>query len=182
MRNVRPMTAARENRPSMRCPSPSACTPSTAHASRAPLTSVVPTASMNLQPSAAHLRFRNALRAWLAANLPRPWREELREPGATETSLIELRRAWQRKLYKAGYLGMDWPHEWGGRGGTEVEKSIMEAELARADAPPILNILGIGLLGPALIHHGTEAQRRRFIPPMLAGDEIWCQGFSEPGA
>src|SRR5213594_357651 len=137
---------------------------------------------MDLQLSAAHLRFRNALRAWLAANLPRPWREELREPGATETSLIELRRAWQRKLYQAGYLGMDWPHEWGGRGGTEVEKSIMEAELARADAPPILNILGIGLLGPALIHHGTEAQRRRFIPPMLAGDEIWCQGFSEPGA
>ena len=137
---------------------------------------------MDLQLSAAHLRFRNALRAWLAANLPRPWREELREPGATETSLIELRRAWQRKLYQAGYLGMDWPHEWGGRGGTEVEKSIMEAELARADAPPILNILGIGLLGPALIHHGSEAQRRRFIPPMLAGDEIWCQGFSEPGA
>src|SRR5437764_1881890 len=137
---------------------------------------------MDLPPSAAHLRFRNALRAWLAANLPRPWREELREPGASETSLIELRRAWQRKLYQAGYLGMDWPHEWGGRGGTEVEKSIMEAELARADAPPILNILGIGLLGPALIHHGSEEQRRRFIPPMLAGDEIWCQGFSEPGA
>src|SRR5438067_6613582 len=137
---------------------------------------------MDLQLSAAHLRFRNELRAWLAANLPRPWRAELRDPGATETSLIELRRAWQKKLYQAGYLGMDWPHEWGGRGGTEVEKSIMEAELARADAPPILNILGVGLLGPALIHHGTEAQRRRFIPPMLAGDEIWCQGFSEPGA
>src|SRR5438067_1949146 len=102
---------------------------------------------MDLQLSAAHLHFRNELRAWLAANLPRPW-----------------------------------PEQWGGRGGTEVEKSIMEAELARADAPPILNILGIGLLGPALIHHGSEAQRRRFIPPMLSGDEIWCQGFSEPGA
>src|SRR2546422_11466612 len=65
---------------------------------------------------------------------------------------------------------MDWPEEWGGRGGTEVEKSIMEAELARADAPPVLNILGIGFLGPALIHHGSEAQRRRFIQPMLSGD------------
>src|SRR5438477_598374 len=137
---------------------------------------------MDLQLSAAHLRFRNELRAWLAANQPRPWREELRDPRASETSLIELRRAWQKKLYQAGYLGMDWPEQWGGRGGTEVEKSIMEAELARADAPPILNILGIGLLGPALIHHGSEAQRRRFIPPMLSGDEIWCQGFSEPGA
>ena len=95
---------------------------------------------------------------------------------------MAMRRDWQRKLYQAGYLGMGWPAEWGGRGATEVEKSIFEAELARADAPPILNTLGIGLLGPALIHHGSEAQRRRFIPPMLAGDEIWCQGFSEPGA
>src|SRR5712664_3041186 len=137
---------------------------------------------MDLQLSAEHLRFRNQLRAWLAAHLPRPWREELRDPRATETSLIELRRAWQKKLFQAVYLCMDWPEERGGRGGTEVEKSIMEAELARADAPPVLNILGIGLLGPALIHHGSEAQRRRFIQPMLSGDEIWCQGFSEPGA
>src|SRR5262245_43067317 len=135
---------------------------------------------LDLTPQA--LAFRDELRTWLAANMHRPWREELRDPAATEDSLVELRRAWQRKLYQAGYLGMDWPPEWGGRGATEVEKSIFEAELARADAPPILNILGIGLLGPALIHHGSEAQRRRFIPPMLSGDEIWCQGFSEPGA
>jgi alkylation response protein AidB-like acyl-CoA dehydrogenase len=137
---------------------------------------------MDLQLSAGHLRFRDELRAWLAGSLTRPWREELRDPSATENSLIEVRRAWQRKLHQAGYLGMDWPEEWGGRGGSEGEKSILEAELALADAPPILNTLGIGLLGPALIHHGSEAQRRRFIPPMLSGDEIWCQGFSEPGA
>src|SRR5689334_5715519 len=137
---------------------------------------------MDLQLTPKHLKFRDEARAWLKANLVRPWREELRDPNATEDSLIELRRSWQRKLYEAGYLGMDWPAEWGGRGATEVEKSIFEAELARADAPPILNLLGIGLLGPALIHHGSEAQRRRFIPPMLAADEIWCQGFSEPGA
>jgi alkylation response protein AidB-like acyl-CoA dehydrogenase len=70
----------------------------------------------------------------------------------------------------------------GRAGRTAVEKALFEAELARRDAPPILNFLGIGLLGPALIHHGTEVQRRRFIPPMLSADEIWCQGFSEPGA
>ena len=137
---------------------------------------------MDLQLSDAHLRFRDELRTWLGANMKRPWREELRDPAATEDSLIELRRAWQRKLHAAGYLGMDWPGEWGGRGATEVEKSIFDAEMARADAPPILNVLGIHLLGPALIHHGSEDQRRRFLPPMLAGDEIWCQGFSEPGA
>jgi alkylation response protein AidB-like acyl-CoA dehydrogenase len=114
--------------------------------------------------------------------MKRPWREELRDPNATEDSLMELRRGWQRKLHDAGYLGMSWPVEWGGRGATEVEKMIYEEEMALADAPPILNALGIGLLGPALIHHGTEEQRRRFLPPMLSGDEIWCQGFSEPGA
>src|SRR5215470_7834286 len=137
---------------------------------------------MDLQLTPQHLKFRDELRAWLKTNIARPWREELRDPKHTEDSLMELRRAWQGKLYRAGYLGMDWPAEWGGRGATEVEKSLFEAELVLADAPPILNILGIGLLGPALIHHGSEAHRRRFIPPMLQGTEIWCQGFSEPGA
>ncbi len=137
---------------------------------------------MDLQLTEEHLKFRDELRTWLDANLERPWGEEVRDPQATEDSLVELRRRWQRKLHKAGYLGMGWPAEWGGRGATEVEQAIFEEEMARADAPQILNSLGIGLLGPALIHHGTEEQRRRFIPPMLAADEIWCQGFSEPGA
>ena len=78
---------------------------------------------MDLQLSETHLKFRDQLRAWLEANMGRPWREELRDPNATEDSLIELRRTWQRKLYEAGYLGIDWPVEWGGRGATEVEKS-----------------------------------------------------------
>jgi alkylation response protein AidB-like acyl-CoA dehydrogenase len=137
---------------------------------------------MDLRLAPQHVKFRDELQAWLAANIERPWREELRDPAATEDSLIELRRRFQRKLYEAGYLGMGWPTEWGGRGASEVEKTIFEEEIARSDAPPILNFLGIGLLGPALIHHGSEAQRRRFIPPMLSADEIWCQGFSEPGA
>jgi len=137
---------------------------------------------MDLKLSDRHLRFRDELRAWLASHLTRPWREQLRDPQATENGLIEIRRAWQRKLADAGYLGLDWPEQWGGRGATAVEKSIFEAEIALADAPPIVNFLGISLLGPALIHHGTEEQRRRYLPPMLSGDEVWCQGFSEPGA
>ena len=137
---------------------------------------------MDLQLSEQHLAFRGEVRAWLAANADRPWREVLRDPSATEDSLIEARRVWQRKLHGAGYLGMDWPAEWGGRGGGPVEQAILETELIETDAPPVLNTLGIGLLGPALIHHGSEEQRRRFIPPMLAADEIWCQGFSEPGS
>jgi alkylation response protein AidB-like acyl-CoA dehydrogenase len=137
---------------------------------------------MDLQLTDHHQKFRDELRAWLKDNLRRPWHEELRDPNATEDRLIQIRRDWQRNLHRAGYLGMDWPPEWGGRGATEVEKSIFEEEMALADAPQIVNFLGIGLLGPALIHHGTEEQRRRYIPPMLSADEIWCQGFSEPGA
>jgi len=137
---------------------------------------------MDLHLEPRHLAFRDEARAWLKANLSRPWRESLRDPAATEDGLMALRRRFQNTLHAAGYLGMDWPTAWGGRGATEVEKAILEAELAAADAPPILNSLGISLLGPALIHHASEAQRRRFLPPMLAAEEIWCQGFSEPGA
>jgi alkylation response protein AidB-like acyl-CoA dehydrogenase len=127
-------------------------------------------------------RFRAELRAWLAANLERPWNDEVRDPAHDPDSLVEVRRRWQRKLHAAGYLGMGWPREWGGRGATVLEEAILQEELYRADAPQIVNFLGIDLLGPALIHHGSEEQRRRFIPKMLCAEEIWCQGFSEPGA
>ncbi|MBW2312581.1 MAG: acyl-CoA dehydrogenase family protein [Deltaproteobacteria bacterium] len=126
--------------------------------------------------------FRRDLKSWLAANLARPWNDEIRNPSHDENSLVEVRRAWQRQLNDAGYLGMGWPAEWGGRGASVVEQAILEEELWRADAPQVPNFLGIDLLGPALIHHGSEEQRRRFIPKMLAADEIWCQGFSEPGS
>src|SRR5687767_8068104 len=100
---------------------------------------------MDLTLSEQHTKFRDELRAWLKANMKRPWREELRDPKATEDGLMEMRRGWQRKLSEARYLGIDWPPEWGGRGATEVEKMIYEEEMARADAPPILNVLGISL-------------------------------------
>jgi alkylation response protein AidB-like acyl-CoA dehydrogenase len=92
---------------------------------------------MDLRLSEEHLRFRDEARAWLEQNVKRPWREEVRDPKATDDGLIAIRRAWQRKLNDAGYLGLDWPKEWGGRGLGAVEKTLLEAELARADAPPI---------------------------------------------
>jgi alkylation response protein AidB-like acyl-CoA dehydrogenase len=137
---------------------------------------------MDLGFSTEHEKFRSELRAWLSDNLEQSWSESLRDRGNDEHALIELRRQWQRRMYQGGYLGMRWPAEWGGRGATEVEEAILAQEIALADAPPILNALGLGLCAPALIHHGSEEQRRRFIPPMLNADEIWCQGFSEPGA
>ncbi|MFB0978325.1 MAG: acyl-CoA dehydrogenase family protein [Myxococcota bacterium] len=135
---------------------------------------------LNLSPDA--LKFRDELRAWLDVNLERSYTEEVLAPNADEDSLVEVRRQFQKKLNDAGYLGMGWPTQWGGRGATQVEEAILRAELAAVDAPQSPNALGIGLCAPALIHHGTEEQRNRFLPKMLSCDEIWCQGFSEPGA
>jgi alkylation response protein AidB-like acyl-CoA dehydrogenase len=137
---------------------------------------------MDLGFSEEQERFRAELREWIGRNLERPFTDEVRDPKHDADSLVELRRRWQRKLNDAGYLGMGWPAEWGGRGASAVEDAILQEELYYADAPIVPNFLGISLLGPALIHHGSEQQRRRFIPKMLSCDEIWCQGFSEPGA
>ena len=137
---------------------------------------------MDLHFGEASERFRSELRSWLATHVARPWSREVTDPDNDPDRLVEMRRAFQRLLNKAGYLGMDWPAAWGGRGATVVEKAIFQEEMQRADAPPIANSLGLALLGPALIHHGSEEQRRRFLPPMLSADELWCQGFSEPGA
>jgi len=125
-------------------------------------------------------QFRMELRAWLKDNVERSWIEELRDPDNDEKKLFDIRRSWQAKLNEAGYLGIHWPKEWGGRGLTVVENAIFAAETIHG--PPIASRVGINLLGPALIHHATEEQRRRFIPKMLSGEEVWCQGFSEPDA
>jgi alkylation response protein AidB-like acyl-CoA dehydrogenase len=137
---------------------------------------------MDLQFTPEQQKFREEVRAWLAQNLERTWTEETRDRDHDADSRVELRRAWQRKLNDAGYLGMGWPPEWGGRGASAVEDALLTAELYYADAPIIPNFLGISLLCPALIHHGSEEQRRRFITKVLNCDEIWCQGFSEPSA
>ncbi|MEE8312644.1 MAG: acyl-CoA dehydrogenase family protein [Candidatus Binatia bacterium] len=137
---------------------------------------------MDLAYTPEHEAFRAELRAWIADHLDMTWGEAVSDPANDQARLVEIRRAWQRKLNAAGYLGMGWPKEWGGRGATGVEEAVLAEELARADAPAVPNFLGLGLCAPALIHHGSEEQRRRFIPAMLNADEIWCQGFSEPGA
>ncbi len=135
---------------------------------------------MDLRFSKEQEQFRSDLHRWLEGNLERPWIEELRDPKNDERTLFDLRRSWQGRLYDAGYLGIHWPKEWGGRGLSIVEHAIFMAETLHT--PPIASRVGINLLGPALIHHATEEQRRRFIPKMLSGEEVWCQGFSEPDA
>jgi alkylation response protein AidB-like acyl-CoA dehydrogenase len=132
---------------------------------------------LNLTPD--ELLFRDELRGWLEDNVPKEWEERREEPLEKR---FEFLKAWQRKLYDAGWAGISWPKEYGGRGAKLMEQVIFWEEMARAGAPPLANILGIGLVGPTLIAFGTEAQKKRFLARILSGEEIWCQGFSEPNA
>jgi alkylation response protein AidB-like acyl-CoA dehydrogenase len=121
--------------------------------------------------------FREELRAWLAEN-PAPTGIEF----AATPEDAERVRAWHRTLHAGGWVGIHWPVEYGGRGASVLQVAIYNQELARVDAPPLLGRAGISLVGPTFMTHGTEEQRRRFLPRMLAGDDVWCQLFSEPDA
>ncbi|HKE09242.1 MAG TPA: acyl-CoA dehydrogenase [Candidatus Acidoferrum sp.] len=134
---------------------------------------------MDLKLTTEELAFRNELRAWLESNVPKDWNEWREKP--LEESFPYL-RAWQRKLYEAGWAAVSWPREYGGRGATLMQQAIFWEEMARVQAPPMPNALGLGLIGPTIIAHGTEAQKKRYIPKILSAEEIWCQGFSEPNA
>jgi alkylation response protein AidB-like acyl-CoA dehydrogenase len=134
---------------------------------------------MDLNLSADEVRFRDELRAWLQANVPRDWSAWREKP--IEESFPYL-RTWQRKLHEGRWAAVSWPEEYGGRGATLTQQAIFWEEMARVEAPPMANALGLGLIGPTIIAHGTEAQKKRFIPKILSAEEIWCQGFSEPNA
>src|ERR1700747_3705182 len=132
---------------------------------------------LNLTPE--ETAFRDELRAWLQVNVPKDWsawREKLLEES------FPYLRAWQRKLHKGGWAAVSWPKEDGGRGATLMQQALFWEEMARVDAPPMVNALGLGLIGPTIIAYGTEAQKERYIPKILSAEEIWCQGFSEPNA
>jgi alkylation response protein AidB-like acyl-CoA dehydrogenase len=131
--------------------------------------------------SPADAFFRAAVRTWLAEN--RPARGE-RVP-YDEASLADefaFLRAWQRRLYDAGYVGLLWPRAYGGQEAPPTQQAILNEELARARAPQLLNRVGVNNAGPTLIAHGSEELKRRLLRPILTGDEVWCQLFSEPGA
>jgi alkylation response protein AidB-like acyl-CoA dehydrogenase len=121
--------------------------------------------------------FRDEVRAWLKANAPKD------DSGETsQETLIANRRAWQKKLNEAGYVGITWPKEYGGRGAGFMEQLIFNDEMIVAQTPEPINVIGLGMGGPVVIAHGTEEQKKRYLPPLLSAEEIWCQGFSEPDA
>jgi len=127
---------------------------------------------MDLSDSPGDAAFRARLRTWLEANAPAELPED---PGAEHEALVD----WHRRLYRGGWIGLSWPTAYGGQGLGYMEETILQQELGRLGAPPPPSI---GYIGRAIMAHGTEEQKRRYLPPLLASAELWCQGFSEPGA
>lgn len=125
--------------------------------------------------------FRAEVRGWLSDNLPGDWQAKML--GASEAEHVAFQKFWFRKLMAGGYGAPHWPKEWGGGGFSFAQQIVLYEELARAGAPRlILYFIALHHLPGTLLEWGTEAQRRRHLPAVLAGDEIWCQGFSEPNA
>ena len=131
---------------------------------------------------AALSAFREEVSAWMSENVPS-------DPGfllpltflevGTEQQLDFLRE-WQHKLWSAGYLGMHWPSEYGGQGADPSYQYIVDKELAKHNAPIIFNTIGLNWVGPLLLDMGTDEEKVKYIKNILSGEEIWCQGFSEP--
>jgi alkylation response protein AidB-like acyl-CoA dehydrogenase len=132
---------------------------------------------MQLAATESERRLQDEIRSFLAAERP----DAARLPRSLEDRMEAL-RAWQARCYEAGYVGRAWPLEFGGGGGPAAEQIIIDQELAAAGAPEFANVVGLDVLGPSLLRFGSDEQRRRYIPPILAAEEIWCQGFSEPDA
>ena len=134
---------------------------------------------MDLRDSPEERAFREAVRAWLADNLPEGWNTPAwRWPD----DRVGFLKDWSRKLHEAGYSGLAWPKEYGGAGAPVSFQAIAYEELARAEAPEHVGLIGIGMAGPTIISLGTEEQKGRYLSKILTGEEIWCQGFSEPGS
>jgi len=126
--------------------------------------------------------FRKEVRGWLEANLPDDLRGRAFASSRADHEEVRKLRAWQRRMAEAGFVGMDWPRQFGGRNAPITEQIILYQEMARAESPQLVNRGGVSMLGPTLMKHGTPAQQQRHLRPILTADEIWCQGFSEPNA
>ena len=133
---------------------------------------------MQLRDSPEEAAFRDEVQAWIAANLP----DDLRGRRGGAARFEEWGREWSRKLGEAGYAALTWPKEYGGGGAPYSHQAILLEELAIAQAPGHIGVIGLGMAGPTIIVRGTDEQKARYLPKILSAEEIWCQGFSEPEA
>jgi len=136
---------------------------------------------MDFRDSPDEAAFRTRVRDWLAGNLPEGWGTPA-HPEPTGSERVAFLRDWSRRLYDAGFIGLTWPTAYGGHEGTITQQAILLEELGLAEAPEHIGVIGLGMAGPTILTHGTEEQKRRYLRPLLTGEEVWCQGFSEPGS
>ena len=128
-------------------------------------------------------QFRRDVAAWLDAHVVGEFAQLRGRGGPGDDDFgFDARVAWERELGRAGFIGLGWPVEYGGRGATLAQQVIWAEEYARAQAPARVNHMGENLLAPTLIELGTAAQQERFLPQIRSGRERWCQGYSEPNA
>jgi alkylation response protein AidB-like acyl-CoA dehydrogenase len=135
---------------------------------------------MDLNLNLSEQKFRDDFRAWLKSHMPAPWSGAVTSENRDDH--IAYLRKWQRTLFEGGWAGIAWPKQFGGRGATLMEQALFQEELALADAPHLVGTIGLSLVGPTIIALGSEEQKGRYLAPILSGEEIWCQGFSEPNA
>ncbi len=134
---------------------------------------------MDLNDTPEQASYRERVRSWLEAHRAQA---PPRSGSYEDSAYVEARRSWQRSLAEAGLAGVTWPREFGGQGLGPIEQVIVNQEISQAEVPGILDVIGIGMLGPCIIAHGSAEQKSRYLGPMLHGDEVWCQLFSEPAA
>ncbi len=136
---------------------------------------------MELSYSKEDETFRKEVRNWLKHNLPKK-DKSISDLMPHDPERVKRAKEWQRKLYDAGYVAMGWPKEYGGQDADVMRQTIVNEEMVLARAPGLVGASGLGMLGPTLIQLGTEEQKRRYLPKILTAEEIWCQGYSEPGS
>ncbi|WP_208026982.1 acyl-CoA dehydrogenase family protein [Rhabdothermincola sediminis] len=137
---------------------------------------------MDLAPTPEQQAFRAECRTWLQANLPWEYGKGLPPHFDDLAEEVTFLRGWQRRLAEGRWVGVTWPERYGGRGAGPLHHYIVQEELARARAPELVGRIGVNLVGPTLLAHGTAAQRERWLPKILDASELFCQLFSEPGA
>jgi alkylation response protein AidB-like acyl-CoA dehydrogenase len=137
---------------------------------------------VDLNDTPEQAAYREQVRHWLEEHKDAAPRVSSTRAGAEDAGYLQARRVWQGQLAAGGLAGVTWPKEFGGQGLGPIEQVITNQEIGRAGVPGILDVIGIGMLGPCLIAHGSDEQKTRYLGPMLHGDEVWCQMFSEPAA
>ncbi|MGZ4275499.1 MAG: acyl-CoA dehydrogenase family protein [Solirubrobacteraceae bacterium] len=137
---------------------------------------------MDLNDTPQQAEYREKVRAWLEQHRSEAPPVSSTRAGAEDDGYVDARRAWQGKLAEGGLAGITWPQEFGGQGLGPIEQVVANQEIAKAGVPGILDVIGVGMLGPTIIAHGSDEQKQRYLGPMLHGDEVWCQLFSEPAA